>query len=265
MPGPADISVTIGELADKVGLFAAAVEAMATTRVLETGTWAIGASGYVSRDFHVPYASVFVHSHSGQGVTLSSQTPSGTTPTTGQGTVTIPAYGAGTYNLAGRALTLYGNPGDTVTVTVMATAQPPTATSGAIAPAGTTTVTGIVTPQMAATTDLYSEAAQSRLTSGNTASMNWPTTQTDAYVAVNVTAFAGGTNVTISFDQQDANGIWQSVANSGGLTAAGTKNFTVGQYGGFHAILRSGQPWRISWTTAGVFTTLTFQVAVSAR
>jgi len=254
-----------GAIRDELGLAGKAFRALQTTSVIESTTLVFNAAGLISRDYPVPYAAVAIYSRSSQTVTAANLPPASGAPPQGQGTAQVGPLGFGSFNLSGRSLTLYGNPGDAVTFTVFASPQVPNAASGQVALSGTSPVSGTVTTVLGPTTDLYTEAAQSRLTSGNTANMTWPTTNTDAYVAVNLTGFAGGTNVTISLDQQDANGIWQSLATSGALTAVGTKNFTVGQFGGNHAVLRSGQPWRLSWTVTGTFTTLTFQIAVTGR
>jgi len=247
------------------GAMATAFRELRRSKVIEAASFKFNANGIISRDYPIPYNAVTIISQSSAKVIAANQPNAGAAPTEGQGTIIVGPYGFGTYNVAGRSLTLYGNPGDYVTIIADACTQQPAAAAGAVAIAGTATVSGTVTSVVGATTDLYSEAAQSRTTAGNTGSMTWPATNTDAYVAVNLTGFAGGTNVTISLDQQDANGIWQSLANSGALSAVGTKNFTVGQFGGNHAVLRSGQPWRLSWTVTGVFTTLTFQIAVTGR
>lgn len=254
-----------GAIRNDLGIAATAFRELANTSVIESTTLVFNAAGLISRDYPVPYAAVAIYSLSTQKVTAANLPPASGAPPQGQGTAQVGPLGFGSFNMAGRSLTLYGNPGDAVTFTVFAKPQAPNAASGQVALAGTSPVSGTVTSQVGPTSDLYTEAPQSRTTNGNTGNMTWPSTQTDAYVAVNITGFAGGTNVTISLDQQDANGIWQSLANSGTLSAVGTKNFTVGQFGGNHAVLRSGQPWRLSWTLTGVFTTLTFQVAVSAR
>ena len=247
------------------GAMATAFRELRRSKVIEAASFKFNANGVIERNYPIPYNSVTVISQSSAKVIGANQPNAGAAPSEGQGTIYVGPLGFGTYNIAGHSLTLYGTPGDYVTIIVDACTQQPAAAAGAVAIAGTATVSGTVTSVLGATSDLYSEAAQSRTTNGNTANMTWPSTNTDAYVAINLTGFAGGTNVQISLDQQDANGIWQSLANSGLLTAVGTKNFTVGQFGGNHAVLRSGQPWRLSWTVTGTFTTLTFQLAVTGR
>lgn len=263
--GEAALLELCGAIKDELGLAGKAFRELRNTSVIESTTLVFNAAGLISRDYPVPYAAVAIYSLSTQKVTAANLPPASGAPPQGQGTAQVGPLGFAIVNMAGRSLTLYGNPGDAITFTVFASPQSPNAASGQVTLSGTSPVSGTVTTQVAATTDVYSESAQSRTTNGNTANMTWPSTNTDAYVAVNVTGFAGGTNVSISFDQQDANGIWQSLATSGNLTATGTKNFTVGMFGGNHAVLRSGQPWRLSWTVTGTFTTLTFQVAVTAR
>ena len=118
-------------------------------------------------------------------------------------------------------------------------------------------------PQPPAT--LFSEAAQSRTTSGTTTSQTWTNNVSQAIIGVNVTGFAGGTNLVVSVQQQDANGQWQTIGSSATLTATGTANFSVGPGTTNGAVLISGGSYRLAWTLTGSFTTLTFQLSVQGR
>lgn len=126
---------------------------------------------------------------------------------------------------------------------------------------GTPTVT-VAAP---APVGLFSEAPQSRTSSGSTSTQTWTNDVSAAIVGVNVTGFAGGTNVVISLQQQDANGVWQTLASSATITATGTATFSVGPGMGTGTVLIAGGSYRLAWTLTGTFTTLTFQLSVQGR
>lgn len=138
---------------------------------------------------------------------------------------------------------------------------------GAAGSPSTVTISG--TPTMIAsapaTVALYSEATTSRTTSSTTATQTWTNDVTQAIVGVNVTAFAGGTNVVVGLQQQDANGIWQTLASSAAITAVGTAAFSVGPGMQTGAVLVAGGSYRLAWTLTGTFTTLSFQLSVQGR
>ncbi|HEV2347595.1 MAG TPA: hypothetical protein VGS97_26120 [Actinocrinis sp.] len=249
----------------QLGTTATAFRELRHTKVLETASFKFNTAGVISRDYPVPYSAVTIVSQSSAKLTAANQPNAGAAPSEGQGTAIVGPYGSGTYNLAGRSLTLYGNPGDYVTITVYACPQTPAAAPGAVAITGTAAVSGSVTTVTPATSDLYTEAPASRTTSGNTATLTWPANVTEAFVGVNVTGFAGGTNVVISLQQQDANGIFQTIASTAALTAVGTAVLAVGPGQTNGVLLRSGGAYRLAWTVTGTFTTLTFQLGVSAR
>ncbi len=123
------------------------------------------------------------------------------------------------------------------------------------------TVFIVVQPPVA----LYSEAVQSRTANGATAAQTWSNNVSAAFVGVNVTAFVGGTNVVVSLQQQDANGVWQTLASTATITATGTAAFSVGQGMATGAVLVSGGSYRLVWTLTGTFTTLSFQLSVQGR
>ena len=112
---------------------------------------------------------------------------------------------------------------------------------------------------------LYSEATTSRTTSGSIATQTWTNDVSQAIVGVNVTAFTGGTNVVVSLQQQDANGVWQTLASSAAITAVGAATFSVGPGMGTGAVLIAGGSYRLAWTLTGTFTTLSFQLSVQGR
>ncbi|MEV8480365.1 hypothetical protein [Streptomyces sp. NPDC051173] len=134
-------------------------------------------------------------------------------------------------------------------------------TPSAVNVANSPTVFTVVQPSAV----LYSEAAQSRTANGTTAAQTWTNNVAAAIVGVNVTAFTGGTNLVISLQQQDANGVWQTIGSSAAITAAGTATFSVGQGMATGAVLVSGGSYRLAWTLTGPFVALTFQLSVQGR
>lgn len=110
----------------------------------------------------------------------------------------------------------------------------------------------------------YSEAPVSRLTNGNTGANNWPNGVEYGFVGVNITGFAGGTNVTIQLQQLDANGVWQTIGTTAALTGVGTATFSVG-VGLNSNLLVSFSQFRFAWVVTGVFTTLNFQIGMHTR
>lgn len=89
-------------------------------------TLQIGAAGCTGRQFHRPYAAVAVNSQSAQPVTITSSTnATGSAPTAGPGVAILKAGGSGVFNLSGRVVTVFGTPGDYVTVQVFERPQPP--------------------------------------------------------------------------------------------------------------------------------------------
>lgn len=256
---------TLDAIRAQLTTVATAFRELRDSTVLDSATYVFDANGVIERSYPVPYNAVTIDSDSAAAVTLANQPNAGAAPARGQGVVIVGPYGAGTYNIAGRALTLYGTPGDSVTLIVDARVQPPCASPGQVAIAGTAAVSGSVTALTQTAVDVYTESPTSRLTNGNTATLTWPAHATETWIGVNVTGFAGGTNVQFFLDQQDANGIWQQIANTGQETAAGTYTFGCGPGQAAGAMLRSGGAFRIRWVVTGTFTTLTFQLGVSAR
>lgn len=269
-----ELAEVLSRIEEHMTLSAAAFREMQHSRVLDSGTRKFNGAGVIELgNFQVPYAAVTVFSNSGQKVTIANRPNEGAAPTEGVGVKILNGYNMGTFNMVGRALTFYGNPGDTVTYEVFAKPQPPAAMAGSLAfisagsvsITGTAQVAGTVTAQTPATSDLYTEAATSRTTNGNTATLTFPAQIADVFVGINVTGFAGGTNVVISLQQQDANGIFQTIASSAALTATGVANFSAGPGTANGALLRSGGSYRLAWTVTGTFTTLTFQLGVTGR
>jgi hypothetical protein len=254
----------VGALEAQSGAMATAFRELRRSKVIDSASFKFNANGVISRDYPIPYNSVTIVSQSSAQVIAANQPP-GTQPTEGNGAVIVGPYGFGVYNIAGHSLTLYGNPGDYVTILVDACAQQPAAAPGKIALAGTSAVSGSVTALTPATSDIYTESTTSRTTNGNTATLTWPANVTDALIGINITGFAGGTNVVIGLQQQDANGVWQTLASSAALTATGAATFSVGPGTANGALLRSGGAYRLAWTVTGTFTTLSFQLGVTAR
>lgn len=93
---------------------------------LAVETWVFPPDGIISRQWAVDYRSVAVTAFSTtEKVTVSSSAPAESAPTTGAGTAVLAPGKCGVFNVAGRALTLYGKPGENVTISVFAKPQPP--------------------------------------------------------------------------------------------------------------------------------------------
>lgn len=261
-----DLAEVLQAIRMQLGATAMAFREVKYSRVLDSATHVIGANGQIQVDCAVPFSTVFVASFSGQAVIIASQ-PAGFKPSQGRGVAELGAYGSGTFNIAGHVVTLYGNPGDAVFVATYADTLPPAVNPGAVTLTGTPAVSvpGAVTVHPPATTDLYTESLTSRLINGNTATLTWPTGVSAAFVGVNCPTFTGGTNLQIFLQQQDANGIWQSIGASSQLTGPSDVMFSAGPGTSSAVMLRDGGPVRLSWTVTGTFSALSFQLALSCR
>jgi len=114
----------------------------------------------------------------------------------------------------------------------------------------------------------YTESPVSRTTSGSTAGGSWTANVQQAFVGVNVTVFSGGTSptLTVQLQQQDGNGIYQTIAQSPSINAVGTASFSAGTGMNSGQMIMAGQgQYRLAWVVTGAPTTLTFQLALSAR
>lgn len=138
---------------------------------------------------------------------------------------------------------------------------------GSVGSPSTVTISGTptVVTSAPAPVALYSEATTSRTTNSTTATQTWTNDVSQAIVGVNVTAFTGGTNVVVSLQQQDANGVWQTLASSAAITAVGTATISVGPGMQTGAVLIAGGSYRLAWTLTGTFTALSFQLSVQGR
>jgi hypothetical protein len=115
---PDPVLTAVGAVSDRVAALAAAIKELVIAECLTTATLKFDARGIAEFGWPVPFASVAVTNLSAQPVTVTTQTPSDTAPVTGQGVAVVPANSGTSYNMAGCSLTLYGNPGDRVTMSV---------------------------------------------------------------------------------------------------------------------------------------------------
>ncbi|MFC5799115.1 hypothetical protein [Streptomyces formicae] len=116
-------------------------------------------------------------------------------------------------------------------------------------------------------TTMYTESTTARTTSGNTSTQTWLANASTCWVGVNLTALSGGTapTVTVSLQQQDANGVWHTLASTSALNAIGTASFSVGAGMSTGQMLRAGGSYRFSWVITGTPTECSFQIAMSGR
>jgi hypothetical protein len=112
-------------LDQRVTMLASALRGMRDHETLVIETIVIPASGVVDRDWQVEYHAVAVTSQSTQAVTLSSSPSASSAPPSGVGVAVIGPNRCGVFNLCGYSLSVYGKPGDTVTLEVLAKPQPP--------------------------------------------------------------------------------------------------------------------------------------------
>lgn len=115
---------------------------------------------------------------------------------------------------------------------------------------------------------LYTEATTSRTTSGNSTSFFWSGNVTQVFCGINVTALSGGTSptITISLQQQDANGVYQVLSTTPALNQTGIASFSVGTGMTNGQMISSGQgQYRFSWVIAGTPTTCSFQIGLTGR
>lgn len=294
--GEAALLELCGAIKDELGLAGKAFRELRDTSVIESTTLVFNAAGLISRDYPVPYAAVAIYSLSAQKVTAANLPPASGAPAQGQGTAQVGPLGFGIFNMAGRSLTLYGNPGDAVTFTVFAKPQAPNAASGQVAIATTAAADGVAPGSVGlivpgvfngttvdrlrgsngaintltqAAFPVYTEAAVvngARLASGNIAGGSIPNNASLFLVSVNVSVFTGGTNLTYSLQVQDANGNWLTVGSTALITATGVYGFSVGPGMTNGNALPSGAGnWRVSWVANGAFTAVTSQIGVTGR
>ena len=113
---------------------------------------------------------------------------------------------------------------------------------------------------------LYTEATTSRLTSGNSASAFWSGNVQQVVVGVNGTALSASSSVVVSLQQQDANGVYQTLASSSSITAVGTASFSVGPGMNGGALINAGQgQYRFAWTITGSPASCSFQIGMTGR
>lgn len=159
-----------------------------------------------------------------------------------------------------------GGGGGTSTVAGSGTAGTPT--GGVLTVQGVAGGTSLPTAAVGlAAATLYSEAAVSRTATGTGTTQTWPATVTQAFIGVTVATLTGGTSPTlvVSLQQQDANTIWQTIAQSSTITAVGAASFSVGPGLTNGQMLTAGGSYRFTWTVTGGPATLTFQISGQGR
>ena len=113
---------------------------------------------------------------------------------------------------------------------------------------------------------LYTEATTTRLTSGNSASAFWSGNVQQVFVGVNVTALSAGGTVVVSLQQQDANGVYQTLASSTAISAVGTGAVSVGAGMANGQMIDAGQgQYRFAWVITGAPAACSFQIGMTGR
>lgn len=113
---------------------------------------------------------------------------------------------------------------------------------------------------------LFSEAATARTVSGNSANITPTANPQGLILSWNVTAVSGTSPaLTLSLQQQDANGVFQTLGTSVSITAVAAGNFSCGS-GLVNQVLISGNNvCRIAWTISGTTPSFTFQSSLVGR
>lgn len=123
-----------------------------------------------------------------------------------------------------------------------------------------------VSVSLVAPVTLFSEGTSARTTSGNTSNLTPTTAPSSMIVAWNITAVTGTTpSMTVSLQQQDANGVFQTLASSAAQTATGTGTLSVGQALANNVMISGNNITRIAWTISGVTPSFTVQFSLIAR
>lgn len=142
---------------------------------------------------------------------------------------------------------------------------------------GTTTNLAAVTANGAQITGVqaaftvYTESAVvngARLTNGNTTAASLTNQLQWIQVSAVVTALSGGSSPTLvySFQVQDANSNWVTLASTPTISTTGTYVFSVGPGMANGQLVTAGVgQYRVSWAVTGVPTGVTAQIGVSGR
>lgn len=114
---------------------------------------------------------------------------------------------------------------------------------------------------------IYREQPTARTASGNggglTSNPSIASMQ-GLFLGVNITAVSGTSpSLVVSIQQQDANGVWQTIASTPALSAVGTAQASVG-VGTSNPVMLNGGPYQIAWQiSAGA--SFTFQTSLQGR
>ena len=116
---------------------------------------------------------------------------------------------------------------------------------------------------------LYQEPPTARTADGNTGGLPFNPQVTGMlalFLGVNVTDGTPGTTLTAYIEQQDANGIWQTIATAPTISSVGASNMSVGM-GGTSSAMLNGGPYRVGWHLGGTATqpSATFQISLQGR
>jgi hypothetical protein len=98
---------------------------LAVNAVLAIEIAEFDAAGIITRSWNVPFGCVAVANHGTGEVTVASGGPQDTPPTQGTGLALVPKDISRVINLAGMTLTLYGTPGERVSLQVFTRTWPP--------------------------------------------------------------------------------------------------------------------------------------------
>lgn len=120
-----ELAAEVRELGGRLTSAVADLHGLVINDCLTTETLTLDGAGMATRDWTVPYGSVSVHNGGQNTVTITNNTAAAGAPQTGAGVVLVPPGAAVTANLSGRSLSLYGDPGTQLVVSVFTRPQPP--------------------------------------------------------------------------------------------------------------------------------------------
>jgi hypothetical protein len=134
----AEVELARRELADLIYQLATSTEEIGKLRsqlvndVLTSGLSILDSNGLVTFEFRVPMGSVAIANHSSWDLVIHAGGAGASAPGAGRGVHKVPAGIQRTINLTGHVLTIYGQPGATVSVEIFTGTQPPS--SGPVSP-----------------------------------------------------------------------------------------------------------------------------------
>lgn len=110
---------------------------------------------------------------------------------------------------------------------------------------------------------MFTEAATARTATGNGTAITLPDDIAELFIGLDITAVSGTSpTLVLQVQQQDANGVWQTLAATSSLNTVTTA--TLHLPAGSFVLLGGGQ-MRIRWVIGGTTPSFTFRVGIHGR